>query len=473
MKFFLFILITMLFSVKDLKAQPCNCTKALDDVRAYTQKNYAGFADKIKMLGKAAFEKHDQQARANARKIKDALHCANLLDNWLLFFKDNHLYMHYEPDIAWFKNAVVENISVSSIDTAALLKKKYSKPEGIYSKPDGSLAVAVVAQKNATMDYAGYILHSKLPAWKTGDLHFELKKQFNGLYKVIWYNNDHVPYTDQLDFEMGNAIVWNGWKKETDADDKSYAVHQQQAVIFSEEKEWPVFSKEINDSLLYFRIKSFNVKNLPAITAMLEDYKEKLSTTAHLIIDIRGNGGGGDICYRGFKKYLYTQPVISTGADFLATADNIKAYRTSIEEAGLPEADAKEYLADMDKAEAFAGSYYNMFPDEVDSSGTRLAKPQKIMILMDEKCASAAEQFLLEARQSKKAILVGQPSRGVLDYANVCEYKMEHYGMSLLYPTSRSRRIDNGQGIENKGIQPHYSIDFADANWLNKAIEKF
>jgi len=102
----------------------------------------------------------------------------------------------------------------------------------------------------------------------------------------------------------------------------------------------------------------------------------------------------------------------------------------------------------MDKAEAFAGSYYNMFPDEVDSSGTRLAKPQKIMILMDEKCASAAEQFLLEARQSKKAILVGQPSRGVLDYANVCEYKMEHYGMSLLYPTSRSRRIDNGRQEE-------------------------
>ena len=145
--------------------------------------------------------------------------------------------------------------------------------------------------------------------------------------------------------------------------------------------------------------------------------------------------------------------MVSIAADFLATADNVNAYRQSIMEAGLPAALEKEYLADLAKVVRGKSRYFNMFPDQVDSSRSMLAKPQKVAILIDEGCASSAEQFLLEARQSTKVTLYGVHSRGVLDYANVCEKKFEGY--SLLYPTSRSRRIVKGEDIENKGIQPH------------------
>ena len=73
---------------------------------------------------------------------------------------------------------------------------------------------------------------------------------------------------------------------------------------------------------------------------------------------------------------------------------------------------------------------------------------------MDKGCGSTAEEFLLAARQSKKVILMGQPSAGVLDYANMRGAKMQQLPYALYYATSRSRRVDIGEGIDNKGIMP-------------------
>jgi C-terminal processing protease CtpA/Prc len=42
--------------------------------------------------------------------------------------------------------------------------------------------------------------------------------------------------------------------------------------------------------------------------------------------------------------------------------------------------------------------------------------------------------------------------------------------LQLSYATTRSRRIDTGAGIDNKGIQPDIRLDGND-DWIGRAVE--
>ncbi|MFN7118979.1 MAG: hypothetical protein ACK4TA_19425 [Saprospiraceae bacterium] len=78
--------------------------------------------------------------------------------------------------------------------------------------------------------------------------------------------------------------------------------------------------------------------------------------------------------------------------------------------------------------------------------------PKKVVILIDHKCVSSTEQFLLSAIQSEKVTLMGQASGGVLDYSNMREASLGNSIFTLFHATSRSRRIDVGKGIDNVGL---------------------
>jgi hypothetical protein len=68
---------------------------------------------------------------------------------------------------------------------------------------------------------------------------------------------------------------------------------------------------------------------------------------------------------------------------------------------------------------------------------------------------------------------VGEHSSGVLDYSNVVRREFSCPPFTLHYPTTRSRRIDAGLGIDNKGIQPDIPIDLSNNNWLDELMKKW
>lgn len=458
-----------------VKAQPCNCSAALQNLKQYTEKNYAGFHDKVSSFGKAAYQKHSSALQFSATKINSRLHCINLMEDWLSFFKDGHLYLSFSPDSSYYVSAPKQFINLSEAQLSRL--QSVNDPaviEGIYYSADSVYTVAVIKQSSQQRDFAAVILSSKIPGWKKGDLKFELKKQTSGLYRVTWYGHTNIPQTDRLSFETANALLLNGWKKKTSLPVVSKTVSvKREAVLFEEENKQVMFYKKLNDSTNYVRIKSFGVQHLAGIEKMLTDHMPALTSLPNLVIDIRNNNGGGDISYRLLASLLYTDPVMMTGVDFFATDDNIKAFTNDIKAAGLPAADEKEYLDEMKRAAKFSGRLYNMFADYTDSSGVAMPYPSNVSIVINEKCASSAEQFLLAALQSKKVMLYGQPTRGVLDYANVCNYFFSRDDFYLHYPTSRSRRIDTGKGIENKGVQPTVLLDLTDRLWLETIVQDF
>ena len=121
----------------------------------------------------------------------------------------------------------------------------------------------------------------------------------------------------------------------------------------------------------------------------------------------------------------------------------------------------KNYQRYADSMQLHKGEYWSPFTaaDE-EKMDTVLPYPKKIAVLINGYCASTTEQFLLDVvTNSKKAITMGKPSEGVLDYANMQFLNMPCTHYQVGYPTSRSKRIAMGKGIDNTGIKPNIVLD--------------
>ena len=80
-------------------------------------------------------------------------------------------------------------------------------------------------------------------------------------------------------------------------------------------------------------------------------------------------------------------------------------------------------------------------------------------MLQDQNCGSTTEQFLLLVKQSHKATTFGENSAGVLDYANMQFKALPCFNLRLGWATSRSFRLDRGEGIDNVGLAPTVRLD--------------
>lgn len=106
----------------------------------------------------------------------------------------------------------------------------------------------------------------------------------------------------------------------------------------------------------------------------------------------------------------------------------------------------------------------------VDTVVLAKKSPQQIVILANNHVGSAAENFLLKAKQSKKVKVLGTPTEGVLDYANAYFFKFGCDNYKLLLPTYRSLRLPD-YPIDNIGIQPDIYLDKTVNDWVLFAVE--
>ncbi|CAM3498214.1 S41 family peptidase [Sphingobacterium prati] len=118
------------------------------------------------------------------------------------------------------------------------------------------------------------------------------------------------------------------------------------------------------------------------------------------------------------------------------------------------------------------GEFVNLKPGRkltsIDSSYTTLPYPKQAAIIINGGNRSTAEQFLLEAKQSKKVKLFGITTAGALDISNMYFVESPCKEYRLGYALSKSYRIPD-MAIDNKGIQPDYYIDqtILDSQWVD------
>jgi hypothetical protein len=442
--------------------QPVNCVQTLDSVKNYFEQNYVGFADKVTSATQQQYQEHVNQAYAYAKQGQSRSDCFFVIDYYLDFFRDNHIYIQIPPDTIGVEKIALEKLPKEVTNRYDL--------KGIYYSRDSVYKIKVISNSKGLRSYVGVILSSRTAKWKPGQVKFELIHTGGDGFTGIFYLRDHSAYISTITLNEQHGLDVEGWYK-------NGVVTGSPPVqpLFNEENEVNAFYKKLNDSTGYIRIKSFDLSFAKGIDSVIRANLTNIQAMPRLVIDLRGNGGGGDHAMSFLQPIIYTNPVKNIGVDLLTTPDNIAAWDDAINRYRdeIPKKELDHLMQILAQGRGKERAMVNFASDYTGTLPEVWPLPVKVAIVIDHGCGSTTEEFLLLAKQSKKVVMAGEHSKGVLDYSNVVQHKFFHPAFELHYPTTRSRRIDVGLGIDNTGIQPDIPLDLSTNNWLNELLIKW
>ncbi len=441
-----------------LSQAQCSCKQEFAKIKNYIESNYAGFKDKVKVSKTGQYKEYTAQKEQLAAQAKNKSQCYFIINQWMSFFKDNHLQTIINEEAIEKIDSMklqmdfpIEKVAIS--DKGIKKLEKVQGIAGIYNKKSERFSMAVIKSKNAFRDYVVVVINSTDDKFKNGTVLAELKEKSAREYFLLYNSSNKLTFTTikPNDGELISGFVKNG----------------KESVI---KRNNDFEAKLLNENTLYFSIPSFSWKARPKIDSLFNVQKDNLSKSSNLILDLRNNGGGSDDAYYVISPYLYTQPIKGTGVDVWASIDNIKGWELVLKEPNIPSESKSQIQKLIDKMKLQQNQNVNIVEDWIDSSYTPLLFPKNVVILINKGCASSTEQFLLEAIQSKKVTLMGQNTSGTLDYSNLRESVFCEMPYTLYTPTTRSRRIDLGEGIDGIGVKPNiYLSDKQD--WINEAVK--
>jgi hypothetical protein len=452
----LFITIAFL-GIPFLMQAQCNCQEEFSKIKKHLESNYAGFKDKVKTSNINKYKDFTADKEHVAAQAKNKMQCYFVINQWMSYFNDNHLY-------TGLKTEAIEKIQPQKLQTdfpieklavsEALIKKLESAKgiEGIYTKKGEGFSIAVLKNKNPFRDYVAVVIKSSDSKFENGSVLAELKEKSAKEYFLLYNSSNMLAFATikPKDGELISGFFKNGRE-------------------IVNKTNYNFEAKLLNESTIYFNIPSFSWESKPTIDSLFASNKVNLSKSSNLILDLRNNGGGSDDVYYIISPYLYTQPIKGIGVDMYASNDNIKGWELMLQDSNLPSDNKAEYQKMVDKLKLKLNQNVNIVEDYIDSSYTPLLFPKNVVILINEGCASSTEQFLLEAIQSKKVTLMGQNTSGTLDYSNLRESDFCDMPYRLWSPTTRSRRIDIGAGIDGIGIKPNIYLT-EKQDWIEEAL---
>lgn len=201
----------------------------------------------------------------------------------------------------------------------------------------------------------------------------------------------------------------------------------------------------------------------------VEQYRK--SGCTHLIVDIRGNGGGADWQYRPILNILYKQSGKTHGVVLRNTPDNRERW--------LQYGPEDEWInALVDSATIHSSEHWFPIGDEYESHEMEVdpRRPQKAAILIDRSVGSSGEQLLLDVRAVAPDVrFYGRDnSLGCIDISNVTSVQLPHTPNTIHIPTTISRRVILGEKqIDGHGIEPDVRMDLPLPDSLTDNIDEW
>jgi len=307
--------------------------------------------------------------------------------------------------------------------------------------------VGIVASGAA--GYQGFILKADSVFWVPGQVKFTFADPATGPVSARYYMRNHNVENKEVEEGGDGRLFLNGpW----------YRIYPRPAAAANNKPEASHSFRMLDDTTALYRIADFDGNYRSLIDSLTRTNAANLRRTRLLILDLRGNGGGSDDSYRSLTPYLYANPMQEVSALLWSTPLNNARYN-GVLFPDMSAAEKQQFAQLRQRLDARLGQFVN--PDGSKLIRTIRLKPsqqhpevRRVAVLQDRSCGSTTEQFLLLARQSKKTTLFGANSYGALDYANVNDAPLPCYNMRLNWATSRSHRLDRGEGIDNVGVAP-------------------
>jgi len=209
------------------------------------------------------------------------------------------------------------------------------------------------------------------------------------------------------------------------------------------------------DTLLLV-LPSFKDRYQKPLEALLAAHRTELESHPYWIIDVRSNDGGSDLTYQGLLPWLLDGDYPEYRSAYLVTPANLRAQEQICGLLSDPAA-CTRMLAPAASAmrKAPAGSFVTVDGERfsIERPAMREAKaPRRAAVLTDRDCGSSCDQFLLTVQTSFRVKLVGRPSAGVIDYANLRPHPLPS-GRQLRYASTRSTRLPD-LPLDGIGVAP-------------------
>ena len=437
-------------------SQTCNCETELTYIKNFMEVNYAGFKDKQAIMTKPGYDKLVNKYLGYAKGPNSSEKCLLIINQFLANFKDHHVSIGMNFDAAKLDSAYMAQRQIIPLSAEKIAElRKSTGFEGLYDFHDpAKYKIAVMKQKTDLYDYIAVIVSSNLPGWKPGMIKWQGRMVTDSLASGVLYMMNGKPKPES--FYFGRDAIWGDWHREGMTPARPGGKYE------------AVASRKLSDKTLYLKIASFAPFNAKNIDSLIKANADALKTMPYLIIDLRDNGGGADYTFNPLMDYIYTNPIKSSGAALLSTDANIKGWEAKVNDEDRSEENKQSLRNTVKLLEANKGKWVGTSGDIVINDYKALPYPKKVVILINRNVASTTEQFLIYAKQSSKTIFMGENTSGTLDYSNWVEAPFSCMPYVLRYSTSRSGRIDKGEGIDETGIKPHKYLGAAD-DWITKA----
>ncbi|WP_228438952.1 S41 family peptidase [Chryseobacterium pennae] len=468
MKIKLFVWIAVVFSCNLWNAQTsCNCKEVLQKIILKIESEYPGFDTKTK--DKLLYETLKKNTLTSSDNVKNDEACLDVLKSYTGFFKDRHIWV--------LPNQVSQAVPKPGINTKPLdinlkkfikdIQKQKDEFEGIWKNDDYEIGVKKINDK----EYVGFIIKADPKYWKPNEIKFRLFS--DGSYE--YYSQDHSIQKGKYKMYDNTLLSFNEIKI-------NFVKQLPHPALSATEIEGKIseingtYIKKISPKTVMIRLQYFSYSFVDKIEKLLKDNKKTLEEAEFWIIDVRGNGGGTDNAYRNILPYIMTNSIRKLGVEYLASPTLIQTSENYLKGIMKDSIKNKEEIINLKTRIAqlknSPGEYvnHNQSKVTVDSISLAVKSPAQIVILADNHTGSAAENFLLSAKQSKKVKIMGTPSSGVLDYANAMFFDYGCNDYKLLMPTYRSFRLPD-YPIDNIGVQPDIYLDESVKDWVHFAVD--
>lgn len=218
---------------------------------------------------------------------------------------------------------------------------------------------------------------------------------------------------------------------------------------------------------------SFDISYNDTIHKLFQQYHKELMSCRYWVVDIRGNDGGSSDCYAPLLPFLFTQPIVESGAGTWCSIDNVTASRQTFEDYKdqVDTITRNGWQKSIEKMESNVGKWMYSAGDTIVFNSV-LQQPFFVAFLIDSGCASSSEILILKAKQSSKVKLFGTYTNGTIDYGDVLYWDdLPHHSFNLRIATARWNWIDTTGPIDITGIKPDVVINQKEKDWISYVMK--
>ena len=437
-------------------APACSCRQDLDSLASRIEQNYIGFRFEVaKSPRESAYRAFVKQLqdRAAATGETDCIFLLRELSGW---FHDGHVFVIHAPQLSAAQTdslaAAAERrpLTEEQLRTDLTARAGRLDPiEGIWFTPGYRLGVV----RDGGM-FVAVVLHADSSRWQPGQVKATFRRLPDGGYRAVLRANDHS--RRDVDFVLyrntllaGGPYVWGRIFP--------LAPHEV-GTLDSLDPEMPTL-RLLGAEAVVVSVPSHDPSYHDALQALVDRNRDAIRARPILIIDIRGDQGGGSQTTAPLVPFLVSRemrPAIGPQglSMVLSSSDNIRYFKQG---GWNPDSVAERMAAATGRVIPLIRNEPLGMPFPND---TVMPRPARVAVLMDRGDASAAEAFLLQARRSTKVTLFGQNSAGMIDYQSVTIVRLACLpsGNLLGYPVIAASPTLPKDGLNATGIPPDVTI---------------